>query len=83
MNEMRWSPKKYEAQPRSKVLRDLSSPHNNPWRSVIDAQRKTMEVMDRRVKQSEGIGSQYKKFFNDSPELMENFKTMLSKEKEP
>jgi hypothetical protein len=54
----------------------------NSLEGVIDAQSKTMEVMDRRVQQSEGIGSLYKKFFDEMPTVMENFKTVLSKDKE-
>jgi hypothetical protein len=49
---------------------------------VIDAQSKTMEVMDKRVKQSEGIGSLYKQFFDEMPAVMESYKTVLSKDKE-
>jgi uncharacterized protein YoxC len=49
---------------------------------VIDAQSKTMEVMDKRVQQSEGIGSLYKQFFDEMPIVMESYKTVLSKDKE-
>lgn len=49
---------------------------------VIDAQSKTMEVMDKRVQQSESIGTLYQKIFDEMPALMENYKTVLSKDKE-
>ena len=49
---------------------------------VIDAQSKTMEVMDKRVKQSEDIGSVYKKLFDDIPAVMDNYQAVLSKNNE-
>jgi hypothetical protein len=49
---------------------------------VIDAQSKTMEVMGKRIEQLEGIGSIYKNFFSDMPAVMDNYKTILTKDKE-
>lgn len=49
---------------------------------VIDAQCKTMEAMGKRIEQLEGIGSIYKNFFSDMPAVMENYKDMLTREKE-
>jgi uncharacterized coiled-coil protein SlyX len=49
---------------------------------VIDAHSKTMEAMGKRIEQLEGIGSIYKNFFSDMPTVMDNYKTILTKDKE-
>jgi hypothetical protein len=49
---------------------------------VIDAQSKTMETMGQRIEQLEGIGSVYKSFFSDIPAVMDNYRTILTKDKE-
>ena len=49
---------------------------------VIDAQCKTMEAIGKRIEQLEGFGSIYKNFFSDMPAVMENYKAMLTKDKE-
>ena len=49
---------------------------------VVDAQRETIKVMDTRIRQAEGIGQIYKSFFDDIPGVMENYKAIITKDRE-
>ena len=54
----------------------------NSLKQTIDTQSKTLEVMERRIVETEKIGDIYKNLISDLPQDIDNFKTIISKTKD-
>ncbi len=63
------------------LIRGLKSEINS-LRQTIDTQSKTLEVMDKRIVETEKIGDIYKNLISDLPQDIDNFKTIISKTKD-
>lgn len=50
--------------------------------NVISAQKKTIEVMDKRIEETEKIGGIYRNLLSDLPADIDNYKTIVSKTKD-
>src|SRR5216684_811088 len=51
-------------------------------KNVIDTQHKTLDVMERRVQETEKVGKIYRDLFASLPSDIENFRAIVSKTKD-
>ena len=63
------------------LIRGLNSEIKS-LKQTIDTQSKTLEVMDKRIEETEKIGDIYKNLISDLPQDIDNFKTIISKTKD-
>lgn len=54
----------------------------NSLEKVISAQKQTIEVMDKRIEETEKIGGIYRSLLSDLPADIDNYKTIVSKTKD-
>jgi len=63
------------------LFRGLSAKINS-LESVVTAQKQTIEVMDKRIEETEKVGGIYKNLLADLPADIDNYKTIISKTKD-
>ncbi|MDM3870153.1 hypothetical protein QSV34_02160 [Porticoccus sp. W117] len=63
------------------LFRSLSAKINS-LEGVINAQKQTIDVMDKRIEETEKVGGIYKNLISDLPEDIDNYKTIISKTKD-
>ena len=63
------------------VIRGLKS-NIKALNDVVVTQNKTLEVMDKRIEETEKIGMIYKKLIQDLPNDLENYKAIINKTKD-
>lgn len=54
----------------------------NSIESVVKAQKATIDIMDKRIEETEKIGNIYKNLISDLPADIDNYKTIISKTKD-